>query len=109
MKNILIATLAAMMLATVASAATNSQPSATIAPTPRHQSSIAAKPCNGAVPCNANQAALAPGEGDPMPVCQPGHQCSDDLRRIAGEGDPMPVCQPGHQCSDDVRKGVLAL
>jgi len=103
MKNILIATFASLMLATFAGAATNSLPAAMAAPAIHHQAASSVKPCNGPAPCTANQAALAPGEGSPMPVCQPGQQCNDDLRLTAGEGSPMPVCQPGQQCNDDLR------
>jgi hypothetical protein len=98
MKNIAIATLATLMLATVAFAATNAQPATSTV----YNQNISAAPCSGTAPC-ASQTALAPSEGSPMPVCQPGHNCNDDARLTASEGSPMPVCQPGHNCNDDVR------
>ncbi len=52
------------------------------------------------VPGTAKQVSIAPGEGSPMPSCQPGH-CQDSLRMIGGEGSPMPSCQPGH-CQDSL-------
>ena len=86
MKNILTVTFATLLLASVACAATNSLPIANNAPAiAAHQSS---------------RTALSPGEGSPIPTCQPGHKCQDDLREVAGEGSPMPVCQPGHHCPD---------
>ena len=52
----------------------------------------------------ANHPAISPGEGAPMPLCQPGHNCDQTLRETAGEGAPMPLCQPGHNCDQTLRE-----
>ena len=49
-----------------------------------------------------SRATAAPGEGGPLPICQPGHNC-DGSRQIAGEGAPLRGCQPGYSCGDQVR------
>ena len=48
-------------------------------------------------PLTTENVAMAPGEGGPLPTCQPGH-CTqnNNLREVAGEGGPLPTCQPGH-------------
>jgi hypothetical protein len=92
-KNALILTLAALLLAGVACAATNSVPPTNIA-----QAKVTQAP-----PSNQNRAVLAPGEGSPLPLCPPGENCGDGLRLMAGEGSPLPLCPPGENCGDGLR------
>ena len=102
MKNVLVITLATLLFAGVACAATNSLNTADIARPAVTANSQANSNCDAQGVCRSSQAELAPGEGSPMPLCPPGHNC-DDLRQIAGEGSPMPLCPPGHNC-DDLRE-----
>ena len=88
MKNIFTAVFATLLLAGVACAANN-------ATSPNASSSHVLQ--------SSTKATLAPSEGSPMPVCQPGHNCNDSVRLTASEGSPMPVCQPGHNCNDSLR------
>jgi hypothetical protein len=66
MKNICTAVFATLLLAGVACAANN-------ATSPNNASSSHALQ-------SSTKATLAPSEGSPMPVCQPGHNCTDSLR-----------------------------
>ncbi len=52
--------------------------------------------------CGTNQSALAPGDGSPIPSCDPGKKCNrvdDQLQLRAGDGSPIPSCDPGKKCN----------
>ena len=97
MKNALVLTVATLILACVASAAVNPTPAP--AAVNVSQSSLPISTCNQERICNSDQAMLSPGEGSPMPLCPPGHNCNGQLREMAGEGSPMPLCRPGQNCA----------
>ena len=64
--------------------------------------SFQSTPCATHGQCDNSQLSLVPGDGSPMPVCQPGKDCNNDQFQLrAGDGSPMPVCQPGKNCNND--------
>ncbi|MGO9562199.1 MAG: hypothetical protein ACLPPV_06075 [Candidatus Korobacteraceae bacterium] len=104
MKNTLVVTLAILMSVGIACAGTSSLPTANTAPERIAQPSVSHSLCVGQAVCSSNRAALAPGEGAPMPLCPPGQNCTGQLRQIAGEGAPMPLCPPGQNCTGQLRQ-----
>lgn len=50
-----------------------------------------------------NPSVMVPGDGSPMPVCQPGKPgCNNDQFQLrAGDGGRQPVCAPGENCNND--------
>ncbi len=104
MKNVLVISLAALMFAGVACAATGSPTTSALGRPNVTDNSSSVSHCNVRGVCKSSQAELAPGEGAPMPLCPPGMNCGDQLRQIAGEGAPMPLCPPGMNCGDQLRQ-----
>jgi hypothetical protein len=103
MKNTLVVALAAVMSVGIACAGTNSLPTPTTASVSITQASSPSL-CTGQAVCDSARVALSPGEGSPMPLCPPGHNCTGQLRQIAGEGSPMPLCPPGQNCTGQLRQ-----
>ena len=101
MKNSLIVAIAVLTLAGMCCAANNASTAVKIAVV-NPQSALSTSDCGTHAPCASATNVIAPGEGAPMPVCQPGQNCGDPVR-IAGEGAPMPVCQPGQNCGDKLQ------
>jgi hypothetical protein len=101
MKNSLLTSIATLILVGVSCAATNPSLAAKVAVV-RSQSIASSMHCTTQAPCTSVRAGIAPGEGSPMPICQPGQNCGDPVMQIAGEGSPMPICQPGQNCGDPV-------
>jgi hypothetical protein len=99
MKNSLIVAIAVLTLVGMCCAANNASPAVKIAVV-NPQSALLTSDCGTHAPCASATAAMAPGEGAPMPICQPGQNCGDPVVQIAGEGAPIPICQPGQNCGD---------
>ena len=103
MKNLLLAILVSIMLAGTLCAGTSLAPSANSAQTVFiGESYTLVKLCGLGDVCGGTLSDFSPGDGSPMPVCQPGKGCNNDQFQLrAGDGSPMPVCQPGKGCNND--------
>ena len=83
MKNALITAIAVLTLVGMSCAISNSSSTATIAVV-NPQSASFNVDCGTHAPCVSTSVAIAPGEGAPMPICQPGNNCNFQVRQIAG-------------------------